>query len=157
MVSGSMAMAIYSLPRMTRDIDIVIEISSAQDIFENFRDKFYLDLNTIESAIKNRGMFNVIFFEKVMKIDFIVRKNSTYRSLEFSRRQKMDFCGFSVFVVSPEDLIISKLIWAKDAQSSLQLQDARNLYHHLNDLDRIYLDKWTAKLGIRNEYERAIS
>lgn len=29
MVTGSVAMAIYSIPRMTRDIDLVVEMTSA--------------------------------------------------------------------------------------------------------------------------------
>jgi hypothetical protein len=63
----------------------------------------------------------------VIKVDFIVRKQDEYRRVEFERRQKVAILDFTTCIVSKEDLIISKLWWAKDSHSELQLGDVKNL------------------------------
>jgi hypothetical protein len=53
MLTGSMAMAVHSTPRMTRDIDIIIQVSSidAKKIVTLFGDDFYVDLASVREAI----------------------------------------------------------------------------------------------------------
>jgi anaerobic magnesium-protoporphyrin IX monomethyl ester cyclase len=48
--------------------------------------------------------------------------------------------------VSKEDLIISKLLWARDSRSELQLRDARNLLS--TGYDDEYLNHWAKRQGI---------
>jgi len=50
--------------------------------------------------------------------------------------------------VSKEDLIISKLFWAKDSDSELQLGDVKNLV--ATGYDSTYLEYWTRELGLNN-------
>lgn len=72
-------------------------------------------------------MFNIIHNEKLVKVDFIIRKKSEYRKLEFGRRRKVTVAGAQFSLVSPEDLVISKLFWAKDSHSEVQFTDVRNI------------------------------
>jgi hypothetical protein len=53
-------------------------------------------------------------------------------------------------MVSPEDLLLSKLHWAKDSRSELQLKDARSLIACVSDLDWGYIETWAEDLGIRD-------
>jgi hypothetical protein len=55
----------------------------------------------------------------------------------------------SVWVVSPEDLILSKLHWARETGSELQLEDARVMVRTAKDLDWIYLEQWAENLGVQ--------
>jgi hypothetical protein len=50
--------------------------------------------------------------------------------------------------VSKEDLIISKLWWAKDSHSELQLRDVKNLL--ATGYDTAYVEDWTRELGLNN-------
>ena len=50
------------------------------------------------------------------------------------------------WLVSKEDLIISKLFWARDSHSELQLRDVRNLLASGYDVE--YLERWTRKLEL---------
>jgi hypothetical protein len=68
--------------------------------------------------------------------------------VEFERRQKILILDFTTFIVSKEDLIISKLSWAKDSHSELQLGDVRNLL--ATGYDAAYLQRWTRELGVDN-------
>jgi len=64
------------------------------------------------------------------------------------------FDGIPVWIVSPEDLIISKLFWAKDSLSELQIKDIKNLLVSITDLDEKYLNQWIQKLDLRIPYEK---
>lgn len=154
MITGSIASNLYAVPRMTRDVDIVIQIKNedAGRMTEIFKQDFYVDQDSIEEAIERQGMFNIIHNQYVFKVDFIIRKNSAYRELEFQRKRQTEMEGVPIWVVAPEDLILSKLFWAKDSLSELQLGDVRNLLGTLKDLDRRYLEKWVHELGLEAVY-----
>jgi hypothetical protein len=68
--------------------------------------------------------------------------------VEFKRRRRFDTPGGNIFVVAPEDLILSKLLWAKEAESDLQRNDAQAIVESAADLDWPYLDKWAVSLDV---------
>jgi len=148
MLTGSMAMNYYAQPRMTRDIDIVValEPGTAATIFREFSPEYYVPHDAVTSAIENSGMFNLIHQESIIKVDCIVQKNSPYRREEFDRRAQIAIEDFSTWIVSKEDLIISKLDWARDSRSELQLGDVRNLLS--TGYDEEYVARWTEQLGL---------
>jgi Nucleotidyl transferase of unknown function (DUF2204) len=154
MVTGSIAGNYYAVPRMTRDIDIVIEASGAdaERLVELFRDEFYVEAEAVRHAIAERTVFNVIHTVSVVKVDFIPRKDSEYRREELRRRRRVTIDDRAIFIVAPEDLIISKLDWARDSRSEVQLRDVRNLLAADPDLDREYLARWVTRLGLEPLY-----
>jgi hypothetical protein len=156
MMTGSMAMSIYAMPRMTRDVDFVIECTpdDAPRIAELFRCDCYVDESSIRRAAKDHSTFNIIHNEWITKADFIVRKEQEYRRVEFERRQKLELGGVSVFVVRPEDLILSKLSWSTDGDSGLQLRDAASICASVPGLDWAYLEEWAGELGLTSALEK---
>jgi hypothetical protein len=149
MISGSFALSAYTVPRMTRDIDIVIDIQleDVEKFIPLFKDNFYLNPNTVKEEIQRRGMFNVIDNRSGYKIDFVVKKNSPFRRLEFQRRIEKVVLGIKGWYVSLEDLILSKLIWI-EIQSDRQIQDIRDLLES-NHVDIEYLKKWIKELNLK--------
>lgn len=148
MLTGSMAMNFYAQPRMTRDIDLVVALSANDTaaMVQAFAGDYYISLDAVRDSIAHESLFNLIHEESVIKVDCIVRKASAYRRLEFERRRRVTIGDFSTWIVSKEDLIISKLDWAKDSQSDQQLRDVRNLAG--SGFDAAYVDKWTDALGL---------
>jgi len=148
MLTGSMALAHYEQPRMTRDIDLVVALSvgDAGRVAALFSPDYYLSDEAAERAIRERGMFNILHLEKSVKLDLIVRKGTPYRQEEFARRRRVMLPGFEAWVVTREDLILSKLVWAKDSASELQLRDVRALL--ATDPDLAYLGRWAAELSV---------
>ena len=71
-----------------------------------------------------------------------------FRREEISRRRRLAADGFEVWVVAPEDLILSKLVWAKPSRSDFQLRDVRNLIRSVTDLEWPYLERWAADLEV---------
>jgi hypothetical protein len=159
MVTGSMAVNYYGVPRMTRDIDVVVELSIADldRVCALFQGDFYLERETIRESIDRRTTFNVIHASLVVKVDFLVRKDTEYRRAEFARKRRVSLGAHPFFIVAPEDLIISKLDWAKDTHSEVQLEDVRNLLREMPDVDRSYVEEWTTRLGLGALYREVSS
>lgn len=158
MITGSMAMNFYAIPRMTRDIDIVVDLPQqyVERVYDLFSGDFYVDKKAIGQAVTQKGMFNIIHNAAVIKVDFIIRKNSEYRKEEFRRRQRIMVEGVEMTLVAPEDLILSKLFWARESRSEMQLADVRNLLSSVEDLDHRYLQHWISRLGLNELYREAI-
>ena len=159
MLTGSMAMTFYATPRMTRDVDVVVELSpqDTKRFSKQFTEDCYVDGDSVDAAVSRRGMFNIINNRSIVKVDFIVRKADAYHETEFARRRYMVVDGFQVAVASPEDLILSKLLWAKDSGSAAQRGDVRHLIKAVVGLDWTYLEQWAGTLGVAEELRRARS
>lgn len=150
MLSGSVAMSIYIVPRATRDFDFIIHLEP-KDIdrfIDHFKDGYYCDKDAIQDAVKRRSMFNIIDHASGFKADFMVLKNEAFRQEEFNRRRKVDFFDKTIYVVSPEDLLISKVIWIQEYQSAQQTEDIKNLTV-IENIDWSYIKKWVSKLNLK--------
>jgi len=143
MLSGSIAMGVYIVPRATRDFDFIIHLQPKDiDAFvSNFKDGYYCNVNSVRDAVKHHSLFNIIDHASGYKADFVILKNEEFRQEEFSRRIEMEYFGKSVYLVTVEDLLISKLIWIQVLQSAIQIEDIRNLAE-LETLDWQYINKW---------------
>jgi hypothetical protein len=157
MVSGSIAANYYTIPRMTRDIDIVIELEQEgiDEFVGLFEGDFYADREMIANEVSRRGMFNLIHNAYVVKIDFIVKKSSAYQQVAFSRRKQVLIEQSPVWFVTAEDLVISKLAWARDSHSEMQLKDVASLVATVENLDMTYIDKWVRQLDLECIYREA--
>ena len=153
MLTGSLALSYYAAPRMTRDIDLVVEFSGedSKRLAALFEPEYYVSEIDVERALRERGMFNVLHLEKLVKLDLIVRKDEPYRRHEFGRRMRVQLPGFATWIVSKEDLILSKLVWAKPSMSELQLRDVRALL--ASGPDTAYLRRWAADLSVADLLE----
>jgi hypothetical protein len=154
MLTGSLAMNYYANPRMTRDIDIVVSlgVEDIDRVLKLFGTDYYISTEAVEEAIKYNSMFNIIHNESLVKVDFIIRKNEDYRKTEFKRKIKIKFDGFYTFIVSKEDLMISKLLWSKDSHSEMQIRDIKNLMK--TGYDEQYLIYWLKELKLIDLFDR---
>lgn len=147
MLTGSLALSYYAQPRMTRDIDLVVALQAddAPRLRAAFAPDYYVP-DDIARAVLDPGMFNLVHLASVVKVDIVVRKHTAYRRHEFERRVRARLDGFDAWLVSREDLILSKLLWALDSGSELQMRDVRQLLQ--GETDRVYLAQWAPVLGV---------
>src|SRR5580658_5105108 len=138
---------------MTRDIDIVLALrpADAGRMVQLFSPDYYVSREAVDSSIARQSLFNLIHNESVIKVDCIVRKQNEYRLIEFNRRQRIRIRDFETWIVSKEDLILSKLFWAKDSHSERQIGDVKNLL--ATGCDRSYIGRWTTELGVANLWQ----
>ena len=111
MVTGSIASGHYGQPRMTRDIDVVVQLNPREvdRLVAALGEEFMADADRIRSAIARRSMFNVIHSEVVSKIDFIVLKDAPIALRNWSVAESLEVDGHPIWIVSAEDLVLSKL------------------------------------------------
>jgi hypothetical protein len=156
MVSGSIALNYYTVPRMTRDIDIVIELKNADidKFISMFQNDFYIDdKQAISEEVLHKGMFNLIHNQYAIKIDFILQKQSEFQKIIFSRRKKVLIENSPMWFILAEDLILAKLRWAKDSYSEMQLSDIKNLLKTTKGLDIAHIEKWVLELDLSQIYK----
>jgi len=155
MLTGSFAMAYYGRPRMTRDLDLVVAMKEGDvgPVVSALAGDFYIDGETVRSAVISQRLFNLMHLGTGIKVDLIVRKDQEYRQVEFERRRQVRLGDVMTWIVSREDLILSKLLWARDSGSELQRRDVKALLDP--SMDRVYLEHWASRLEIADQLTEA--
>lgn len=155
MLTGSLAMSFYARPRMTRDVDLVValEAGEVERLTGALGAEYHADADAISAAISDGRPWNIVHLPSLVKIDLIPRKGGAYRVGEFARRRKVELAGVPLWIVSIEDLILSKLEWSRESRSEQQRRDVRLLLEV--PLDRTYLDQWAAHLGLDAQLREA--
>ena len=156
MLTGSVALACHAQPRMTRDIDLVVAffLKDAARISEVLGGEYYVSPEAAREAVLHQRSFNAIHEASLIKVDFMVRKREDYRLHEFTRRVRLSLADFELWVVSKEDLILSKLEWARESLSERQLADVENLI--ATGCDEAYLRRWSAALNLTDMLTRVL-
>ncbi|MBS1797799.1 MAG: hypothetical protein JSS81_28515 [Acidobacteria bacterium] len=151
MLTGSMALVHYAMPRTTTDIDVVIELSiaDADRFIREFENDFYIPRNRVRDSINRSAMFNILNQETIIKIDCVILKKDEFSQNAFSRRRRVRYTeDFEIWIIDKEDLILSKLNWAKVSRSEMQMRDVASILR--NGYDAEYVDFWAEKLGVRD-------
>ena len=113
---------------------------------------------TAIDALIQGTMFNVIDIENAHKADLIIRKQTAFSNEEFRRKRKENLLGKDLYILSPEDSILSKLIWAKQSRSELQYLDVTKILDaQKNHLDMEYLNKWAKTLAVEDDLNQCLS
>ena len=157
MLTGSMAMMHYAKPRFTADIDVVVELNTEQasEIPKLFEPDYYVPHGHVRQAVLRKSMFNLIHQETLFKVDCVVKKDTEFQNAAFENRKRVDYAGFETYIITKEDLIISKLLWAKDSHSDFQLRDVENLLK--SGYNAEYVVGWTNKLGIKHLFDECLA
>lgn len=157
MITGSVASMAYGEPRLTLDMDVVIDLSSkdAEMFCSKFDSDFYVDLDSILQAIRQRKHFNIIHVPSGSKVDFFQLKKDATSQEMFKRKHKESFDEKrTAFFSSAEDVIINKLIYYKEGKSEKHLRDIRGMLQISgNKLDVSYIDKKTKELNLYQYWE----
>lgn len=158
MVVGSVGSMVYGEPRLTHDMDLVIDIlpadvSKLEALFPLV--EFYCPpIEILRAEAVSRGQFNLIHQESGLKIDIMLRKATDHSLEEFERRQQVPFIeGEMVFIARPEDIIIKKLDFYRQGGSEKHLRDIRGILAE-SQIDNQYLAQWIEKLNLSREYKK---
>lgn len=159
MITGSVASMAYGEPRMTLDMDIVVDLpeTKAKVFCQKFGDDFYKDLDSVREALRQRGHFNIIHIPSGSKVDFYQVKDDALSRQMFDNRRPESFGEDKLASFSrPEDVIINKLIFYKEGQSEKHLRDIRGMLLVSGDqFDLSYIDKKTKELGLHSFWQEA--
>jgi hypothetical protein len=156
MLGGSFASSFYGIPRATFDADLVVQMlpAGAGRLYSSLKDSFYADQDEIAEAAEKGVSFNLVHLETAFKIDIFPLKNTEYDMQAFSRRRKQPMTPAGdevIWLQSPEDLIISKLLWHQlgGESSAKQPADIAGVLKTQADaLDIMYLEPWLNHFGL---------
>jgi hypothetical protein len=162
---GSFASAFYGTYRATADVDVVAELSPSHvgAFVASLRADYYVDERMILDAIARKCCFNLIHLPTSFKVDVFVAKGRRYDRAALDRIHEEDLSdgtapGMWFFLPSPEDVVLAKLEWYRlgDEISQQQWRDVIGVMQvNRHALDRPYLARWAAELGVTDLLARA--
>jgi hypothetical protein len=150
-ITGSWASITYGTPRTTHDLDVVVSLTTeqAQALAEGFPPPLYADAEWMKQAAALGEFFNVIDPTTGLKVDFWPLKDEVYEHERFARRRQEIIFNRVVWMLSAEDVILSKLLWFKMSESQTQWRDIVSVWKvQQGKLDLDYLRTWAARLSI---------
>ena len=160
-IGGSVASSILGVPRTTVDIDLVADLRAPHvaPLVSALLPTYYLDEDTVRWAVSTRRSFNLIHEASAIKVDVFCAKDEPLGREELDRRVLLSLRGKQIPVASPEDIILEKLLWHRDAGGSeRQWGDARGVVQVRRDsLDLSYLQRHAASLDLRELLDRLLA
>jgi len=158
MVVGSIASGAYGEPRMTQDIDIVVDLRSGnvEGLCRRFASPdFHVEPDAVRQAIRTRGQCNIIHGASGNKVDLILLKDTAWNARQFERRQRLEIIkGRQTCIATPEDIILSKMLWYKEGGSEKHLRDVAGILKVSGDaVDRQYVSLWAGKMGLADIWQ----
>ena len=147
MITGGMAVFVWGRPRFTADIDIVVElepenVNDLEEALLALSEASYIDKDTIKRALMRHGEFNFIDGKTGVKVDFWVLDKNSFDKSRLKRRIGRKILNQNIYFSSPEDLILSKLLWYEKSQSARHLEDIESILKIQKKLDLRYIRKW---------------
>lgn len=158
LVTGSVASMAYGEPRLTNDIDIVagIEDRHISALLAAFpSNEFYLSEGMIKEAIQRHGQFNIIHPASGLKVDVIIRENTSFDSSRFSRVKRLQPAeSYQANFAAPEDVIIKKMEYYNEGGSEKHLRDITGILKISGEsMDWNYISDWAQRLDLSHIWE----
>ena len=164
MVTGAVASIIYGEPRLTHDIDVVIELKPEQgekvvDAFSS--EEFYcppVEIIKVESARSLRGHFNIIHYKTGLKADLYTVGQDELHYWGMSNRKKIELEGEPFWLAPLEYVILRKLEYYREGESEKHLQDIVGILEISSDqINFQQLEEKIQKYALQKEWEKAKS
>ena len=130
-VTGSIAAIVYGEPRLTHDLDVVIDIREANisKLMGAFSsEEFYctpVDVITVEARREQRGHINLLHIPSGFKADLYFRGRDPLHIWALQNAKKLPFLGEQIRVAPPEYVIVRKLEFFREGGSEKHLRDVR--------------------------------
>jgi len=164
MVTGAAGVILYGTPRMTHDLDLVLELSKQQieNIADSFQeDTFYCPPREVlltEIGRAQRGHFNLIHHETGFKADCYLMGSDTLHQWAMMHRNEIDYQGQKIQVAPPEYIIIRKLQYYQEGKSEKHLSDIQSILDVSPDrIDRPELEKWLKEKRLTDLWSKHFS
>ena len=164
-VGGSLASSLHGVMRSTLDVDIVADmrLEHIQPLVAAISPEFYADDEMMRGAIEHQSSFNLIHYETSFKVDVFIPKPRAFDRMQLGRRAAATVTTNperSLYVTSPEDVILSKLEWYRmgGEVSDRQWRDILGvLKTQAGGIDLEYLGEWAKELKVSDLLKRALT
>jgi hypothetical protein len=153
-VGGSVASMMHGEARLTNDVDIaaVVREQHVAPLVTAMQGPFYVDAELIRSAIRRRGIFNVIHIRSANKVDVHVLEPTPFEASQLKRDSR-------IRIASAEDIVLQKLLWYRKSEGALerQLRDIAGVLKLQGEkLDLEYMRTWAQQLDLAGLLEEQL-
>ena len=161
-ITGGMAVLVWGRPRFTADIDIVVELEqknlpALEKALRELSDGGYVDYEMMKDALQREGEFNFVDGETGVKVDFWILKQDDFDKSRIKHRVEKEVLGKKIYFTTAEDLILIKLKWYKESESSRQKEDVESIFKISGEkLDMSYINSWAVKLELTDTLKEII-
>ena len=159
-VTGSVASITYGEPRMTHDIDIVLEVAidRAEEFIDLFpSEEFYrppVEVLKTEILRSSRGHCNIIHLETGFKADIYFPGTNPFQNWAIANARTFNFHDSRISVAPPEYVIVKKLEFYKEGLEQKHIKDIKAIVLNSKELiDFTLLEKYISQFGLQEEWE----
>ena len=164
-LAGSVASSAHGVARASLDADLVADLrpEHVDPIAARLSRYYYLRLDRVRSAAAERTSCNLIHLATMFKIDVFVSKGRPFdeEAAARARPQALDEAPDSPRfpVASPEDTVLAKLEGFRRGGETSERQwwDIVGVLRVTADVDRVYLQRWAAPLGVADLLQQALA
>lgn len=164
MVSGSVASIAYGEPRMTNDIDIILDLNPmhAEVLPRFFPEKEYycppVEVIQVEIRRSQRGHFNIIHHETGHKADIYLCGADNLQGWGLENRRKISLTtDKTIWLAPPEYVIIRKLEYYREGGSDKHVHDIQGMLGASEDIMNMdILHSWITRLNLEETWEQVI-
>jgi len=161
MVTGSVAAAVYGDPRLTRDVDVVLEIRKGdpERLLHAYPEtEFYLPPPEVlreEAGRARHGHVNLVHHESGLKADLYLLGQDPLHRWAFERRVEVTLAGEPVWLAPPEYVILRKLEFYREGGSDRHVRDIRAMLAVSGDrIDRSEITARAEELGLTAQWRQ---
>jgi len=163
-IGGSVAAMMYSQPRLTIDVDVMVSapVRQLSQLVQAVlsRQVYITPLeNIIETNLPYGLPFNIIDGTIGTKADLYIAKNTGMDASAMARRRRLVWdreTGAEAWFLSPEDVILYKLSYYRQGGEVAQKHptDIANMLSVIGSkLDLAYLTQWATEIGVADLWQ----
>ena len=160
MAVGAIAAGAYGVPRSTRDVDLLVEVTGGKitQLIERLSDEIAFDEQVqFDTLTWGRRHVGITKQGPPLKVELFEVFDDPFVASEFSRRRKVfvPMLGMNTWLPTAEDVVVQKLRWARE-KDLLDVADILVVQTEQN-LDMNYIKKWCGEHGSMEKLETILA
>lgn len=127
-ITGSIASSVHGEPFSSLDVDLVLvaSMNQASELSKRLSPRFYAPQDMLIEAAERGTFTNVVDNRTSLKVDlsFITDNEYIRNTLDRRVRDQIGSHPKKFWFVTPEDIVLMKLLWRKETRSAKQWENA---------------------------------
>ncbi|MCX6150353.1 MAG: hypothetical protein NTX22_07530 [Ignavibacteriales bacterium] len=163
-ITGSVASIVYGEPRMTHDIDLVINLveKQAESFYNLFpMEQFYCPpMEIIRTEVNRyaRGQLNIIHHDTGFKADIYFAGQDGFQKWAMENKKELEFLGTTIYIAPPEYVIVKKLEFFKEGGSQKHISDIKSILNYSKEIiDSKFLNNKIREMELEKIWEKYIT